>query len=71
MMWSVDYKSPDVSLHKTLQFRSLTVDCSIATVSMVTMLCSMWSCSFKCTAVCRTVVIQQAVVGGGLGVLCG
>ena len=39
MMWSVDYKSPDASLHKTLQFRSLTeLDCSIATVSIVTML---------------------------------
>ena len=23
------------------------------------------------TAVCRTIVIQQAVIGGGLGVLCG
>ena len=27
--------------------------------------------NLKCTAVCRTVVIQQAVVGGGLEVLCG
>ena len=48
MMWSVDYKSPDVSLHKTLQFRSLTeLDCSIATVSIVTMLSLVYTIAEK------------------------